>query len=312
MKSLILALLAPLLFALGNIIDNYLVSHYADENDEEESDGVGGLIIVSSFFSLIILVCILLFKFNEILSINFVSSSVLILSGILSMCAVIFYLYALEKEEVTNVVVWWQLVPVVVYILGLILLKERLLPVAILGGLIIILGVIVVNFSKSSKFDLKNIFNTDILVLMLPAVACFAFTDVLFKFVTIQESSFWVSTFFESIGMFIVGLFFFCTSYSKRESFFALIRTSGAKILSLNFTNEALYSLANLCIRFASLALPVVIVSLLNGLNLVFVFLIGVICTMFFPWITKEDISKDVLMKKTLGILLVVIGLLLL
>jgi drug/metabolite transporter (DMT)-like permease len=310
MKYILFALLAPLLFAIGNIIDNYLVSRYG--SDEHDDSGVGGLIMISAFFSFIALVVIAIFKFQEIVALTFASGFVLVLSGILSMCAVIFYLYALEKDDVTNVVVWWQLVPVAVYLIGFVMLKEQLLPEAILGGLLIVAGVIIVNFSKTKDFQLKNIFNSKVFVLMLPAVACFAFTDVLFKFITIQSSSFWVSTFFENIGIFIVGTTLFIFSKTDRRSFFRLISTSGAKILALNFSNETLYTLANLCIRYASLALPVVIVSLLNGLNLIFVFLIGLICTIFFPWISKEDISKKVLVKKILGVSVVIIGLLLL
>lgn len=82
MHWFILAAAAPLLWAITNILDEYLVGHYyKDKTDtQEEKSLVGSLVMFSALFGII--VCIFIAFINkEVFDIPWASIKVLLLSG---------------------------------------------------------------------------------------------------------------------------------------------------------------------------------------------------------------------------------------
>jgi hypothetical protein len=54
---------------------------------------------------------------------------------------------------------------------------------------------------------------------------------------------------------------------------------------------------------------PVAIINAMQGIQYAFLLVFGIFFTVFFPKILKEDISKKIIYKKVLAILLIAIGL---
>ena len=143
---------------------------------------------------------------------------------------------------------------------------------------------------------------------ILLAALFFAFNDVLFKRFTLFEGSFVTSLFWQHIGIFIVGMFFFLLVKNFREDFFLLVKNNRAKIFVLNGFSESFYVLGNLISNFATLFAPVVLVLVVNTYQTVFTFIIGISLTLFLPHIVTEKISKRHLIQRILAIVIILLG----
>src|SRR3989344_1803476 len=133
MNWLIIALLSPALWAASSHIDKYLIEKYF------KGRGVGALIIFSSIIGVFVLPFILLFE-PKPFNISFAQLILIIFSSVISILAILIYLYALKKDEASIVVPLFQTIPIFAFILGYLFLGEILSHRQIAGGLLIILG----------------------------------------------------------------------------------------------------------------------------------------------------------------------------
>ena len=61
-------------------------------------------------------------------------------------------------------------------------------------------------------------------------------------------------------------------------------------------------------VRYASLLAPVALVSAISSTTTFFVFVFGILLTLFFPALGREDLSRANLLKKGLGAILIALG----
>jgi hypothetical protein len=87
-----------------------------------------------------------------------------------------------------------------------------------------------------------------------------------------------------------------------------LIRSNGSGVFGLNLANEVINTIAVALVQYASLLAPIVLVMLVNSLQPIFVFLMGILLTLFLPKLSKENITKQVLLQKSAAIVIVLIG----
>ncbi|MEO6508590.1 MAG: hypothetical protein ABIO02_01430, partial [Patescibacteria group bacterium] len=76
-------------------------------------------------------------------------------------------------------------------------------------------------------------------------------------------------------------------------------------------TNEIFYLAARYTGYFAISLISVGLVSILAGLQPVFVLIYGVILSLWFPKILKEVISKKIVLRKAFSIVVMLVGLIL-
>ena len=75
--------------------------------------------------------------------------------------------------------------------------------------------------------------------------------------------------------------------------------------MGVNAANELINLGGGLGVRFASLLAPVALVSAISATSTFFVFLFGILLTLFFPNIGREDLSRRNLWQKAaVGILI--------
>lgn len=297
MNWFFIALIGPFLYAIANHTDKYLISKYIDEKD------VGPLIIFSALFGVFALPIILIIN-PDVSDISLFQCLILITIGILVVFSILFYLYALKIDEATFVVPFYQTVPIFGFILAYFILGETLTRTQIFASIAILFGALVLSFdiqNKSIRFKKK------VVILMITASLFYAISDVLFKFVAI-ERGFWISTFWSLVGKVLIGIVFFTFISSYRKQFLNLLKKAKAKILYLNSINETITILADSTSQYAILLAPVVLVLLVNSFQPLFVFIIGIAITLFFPKIGRESMSKSVLIQKSLGICIIVLG----
>jgi len=298
MSWFFLALIGPFLYAVTNYIDKVLLEKYFKQG------GVGTLLIFSSLLTALALP-FLYWADPASLSIGPFHAMVLAVVGALHVLVLFFYLKALESEEVSITVVFYQMVPVFAYFLGFLILGEVLTTMQMISMALIILGTSIVSFEvdTENKFKLR----TKTIFYMLAASLCWALGSVIFKAVALEEQVI-RSLFWEHLMQTLIGICLLVFIDSYRKHFLSAIRDNSKKILSLNVLNEGLYMGGNIIFGFAYLLAPVALVLLAESYQPLFALCIGIFLTMFFPKIIEEKIHIKHLWQKGFAILITGLG----
>ncbi len=300
MNWFLIALGAPILWAFVNIADTYLVANFSHKERERSS---GGLVLFSSLIGLFIAIGIFIFVPN-IFNIPFFDKILLFVTGIITIIWVILYLFALEIEEVSNVVPWFLTIPIFGYMLGYFVLGENLAKEQIIGAVIVLFGLAILSITWHEK---KKKIKHKPALYMFMACLLVAISGVLFKYVTV-EGNFWVSSFWEYIGLGVSGLVIYTFIPKYRNEFHFMHRTGGKKIFFVNIISEFMTVVGNLLTNFALLLAPVTMVYLVSSFQPAIVLGLTIIGTKFFPHIVKENISKKALFPKIIAIIIMIFG----
>ncbi len=113
-------------------------------------------------------------------------------------------------------------------------------------------------------------------------------------------------------GKFIFGVILFVSLKSYQTEFIGMIKNNGVKVVILNVINEIIGLVGEIATVFAVLLAPVAMVQSLTGLQPVFVLIIGIFLTLFFPKFAKESLSRNHLLQKIIGVVIVTVGVFLL
>lgn len=299
MSWFFIALIGPILWATVNHIDKYLLS------DRFEGSNIGALMIFSSLQCGVLVLPILYLINQNVFDISLQNIIFLIVIGVLSIFAILPYMYALDEEEASVVIPLFQLIPIWGYFFSFVILGETLNWVQVIGCLFIILGSIIITIEED--LDEKIKFKKRVIWLMLTSTILFAIYETLFKFVAIDYGLI-ISSFWEYVGALIVGILFYIFIKNYRESFLRLLRTQGKKIISLNIGSESLTIIGNIATNFALIIAPVALVLTVSGVQPLFVFLIGIFLTTFFPRIYTERLSRKHVIQKVISILVIIVG----
>lgn len=142
--------------------------------------------------------------------------------------------------------------------------------------------------------------------MMMVASLLLAAEGTIFKVIAL-ETDFWTVVFWQYIGATLFGaLLLFIPNY--RRQFFSLWKKHKAALLSINFINEAITTIGILTFRFAMLLAPLALVQMVNGFQPLFLLVIGLLLTKFWPKITKERIDKKHLIHKLTAIIIMIAG----
>lgn len=298
MSWFFIAIIGPFLYALTNHIDKILLERYFKQS------GVGTLILFSSLLSVLALP-FLLYIDPTVLDISLFHILALAVLGTLNVAVLWFYLLALMDEEASVAIVFYQLVPVFGLILGYLILDEVLSQMQLIAMGIIILGTTIISFEidNDNKFTLRR----QTIAYMTAASLLWALSSVIFKYVALDENV-WRTLFWEHLMMVIVGIFVFIFAKSYRQNFLLALRENSKSILSLNVLNESLYMLGNISFSFAYLLAPIALILLTQSFQPIFVLIIGIILTIFFPTISVEKIEAKHLWQKIMAICITGIG----
>jgi uncharacterized membrane protein len=296
---LLFAFSGPVLWAASTHMDKYLVERYFKHSD------TAVLMVFTAWIGLVMLPFIWVFD-SAALTVPLVSILVMIVSGILYMWAILFYLRAIQSAEASVVAPLYQMSTLFTFALGYLILHETLTWGNGLGVVLVILGALVLSVDTSFHFRVMKL---RILFLMMLATFVFALSIVIFKFFAVQEQ-FWSTTFWTYVGEALFGVGILAVPRYLKQ-FTTLLKTNTKALLAVNGVNELINLGGGLGVRFASLFAPVVIVSAISSTTTLFVFLFGILLTIFFPRLAHEDISRANLLQKGAAAVLVVVGVIL-
>jgi uncharacterized membrane protein len=300
MRWLLFAILGPLSWALSTHIDKYLVDKYFRDSD------TAVLMVFTAVAGLLALPIIWYFV-PDVLALPLPAMVVMTISGVLYMAAMLFYLRAIQSDEASAVAPFFQLSTIFTLLLAYLFLNENLGFSQLFGIGLIIAGALAVSTGGSALRQQQ--FKTRLLILMTAATFIIALSSVLFKYFALEDT-FWGTTFWTFVGEGIFGAAVMLFS-AYRQEFVKLFKQSPGAIIGINAANELVNLGGGLGVRFASLLAPVALVSAVSSTTTLFVFAFGVLLTLFFPRLGREDLSARNLLRKGVAALLVSAGVLL-
>ncbi len=295
---LFLAAIPPLLWASINHVDKYAVDRFMKGRE------AGSLVIFTGIAGL--LVAILLHLVGAPSSVPFLYAIPMLAAGTMLVLSYVPYLYALEHDEATNIAPLFQLVAPLAYLSALVFLHERVQVSQLAAGGVIFLGALVLSFDfKRTRIKAKSFF------LMLLTSFMIALNVVMFKSFALS-TDFWTSVYYDVLGAAIAGAILFLVISSYRTSFIGAIREHKYKVVLINMYAELLNIFARMINCFVALTLSIAVVQFINGLQPLFILILGIVFTKFTPQYVKEAVDRKALIQKGVAIALMISGLALL
>ncbi len=295
-SGFVLGAMAAFFWSITNVIDQHLVSKYSPDGN------IGGVLLLSCFFPGFLALIALGLSSGVIFDIKLVDSLVLILSGVLMVVWLYFYLKALTEDDAAVVMALLVLAPFFSLIFGYILLGETLSHMQMLSGLVIISGALLVSYQPATNKIKKKL-----LFYALGASITIALLHSLFKIFTVQED-FWQSLFWRSLGMVVSGLLLFLILETYRSHFISFIEQHLKRAVSLNTANESLTLLGDTLFAFAILFSPLAIVQASESYQPIFVILITFVLARFGVKSFLQEGPNPRWRYKLAGIILVFLG----
>lgn len=292
-----IALIGPVLYAITNHIDKYILEKYFKAGE------VGAVVIFSACFSIFALPIIFLIE-PGVFAVDFITKMTLMFTGGLNVVCLLLYLNALRDDEASVVVPFYQTIPVFGFILGYFILGEVLNSQQLFAGIMILIGTTIISFDFSTG---KPVFKKRVALLMLISSLIFAIIGVVFKLIAVSEG-FWFSIFWSLFGNVMVGSLIFLFMKSYRKQFLEVFKVNSRAVLAASSLNEIFFISADGVTAYATLLAPISLVMVVNGFQPVFVFIIGIFLTLFFPETCKESLSRNDLAQKILAIGFIVGG----
>ena len=293
---LLYAFSGPIMWAVSTHIDKFLVDKYFRDSD------TAVLMVFTALLGIIALPAIWLFE-PKVLALPWLATGVMILSGILYMGAMLFYLRAIQTEEASVVAPLFQANTLFTFALGAIILHEMPHWPQLLGAGLVILGALGLSLGKNLHL---GSFKPRLVMLMLAATFVVALSSVAFKFFAVQDE-FWSTTFWTFVGEGLFGAAILALP-KYRQQFLTLFRRNPGAVIGVNAANELINLGGGLGVRYASLLAPVALVSAVSATTTFFVFFFSILLTLFFPKVGHEDLSARNVIQKAIGGILIMAG----
>jgi len=292
----VFAFSGPVLWAISVHLDKYLVERFFKESN------VAVMLLFTAFVGVLLLPFIWLYE-PSVTAPGLGSIALIILAGILYMVAMLLYLQALQTEEASIVAPYFQAGPLFGYGLAYLVLGETLTGRQLAGGVLIILGAL----SVSVRFAYgARMFKTRLAVLMLTCGFAGALAGLIFKIFALNVE-FWTTTFWMYAGEAIFGCALLLVPTYRRQ-LLATLRVNTAALLSINGSNELINLGGGLGNRYALMFAPLSIVQAIGSTTTLFVFAFGVVLSLLWPGLGREDLSGRELVKKGIAAVLVAVG----
>jgi drug/metabolite transporter (DMT)-like permease len=293
---LLFAFSGPLLWAISTHIDKFLVDKYFRASD------TAVLMVFTALLGVLALPVIWLLQ-PKVLALPWTATAVMTVSGILYMGAMLFYLRAIQSEEASVVAPLFQANTLFTFALGLVILHEIPRWPQLLGAGLVVAGALGLSLDKKLHF---GSFKPRLVLLMCGATFVLALSSVVFKFFAVQDE-FWSTTFWTFVGEGLFGAGILAVPHYRKQ-FVHLFRRNPGAVIGVNAANELINLGGGLGVRYASLLAPVGLVSAISATSTFFVFIFGMLLTLFFPRLGREDLSARNLLQKAAGGLAIMAG----
>ncbi len=216
----------------------------------------------------------------------------------------IFLFKALKCDDISIVIPLGSLKPIIVLILSIIFLKEVLNSNEIIAFILFFIGGAILSIRELS---LRKIKVTPALKYLSINCTLSAINAVLIKHLLS------VVPVFEGYILFKMGIVIttivFLFNKKVRKSFKLDFSGLSIKSRSIFISNQIIALGSHYTLSMAISLASISLINAARGAQLVFVFIITLLVSRFFPNILKEDIDKKIILKKIAGIFFVILAL---
>lgn len=232
------------------------------------------------------------------------SQTILILSaGLFLIFYLIPYFKALKLDDVSRVAPLFQLIPVITLILSTIFLKETLSFRQTVGLILVVLGGIILS---AEKIEGKFFRPRKAMWLMILSSFMYSCVLILFRFV-VREVGYWTTLSWQYMGIGLGAIFFLFLE--KTRSSIKAQATQLRSSLPIIGANNGIAIVAGMSISYAISLVSVPLVTIIGGIQPVVVLVYGLILSLWFPKLIKEDIKISTIIHKLTSIVVIFIGL---
>lgn len=228
------------------------------------------------------------------------------LSGTCFVFGIYFFFKILLKYEVSWVVplLYGVFVPIITFIFSRIFLNEILTSFQLFAFMLLILGGLIISFSRQYKFSA---------IFYLIVAAIFISLDFVFLKIVFNHTNFFTGYILSRFGGFLAVLIILSIFYSiKRKSIFenptSLLSGVGAILIFKQF----LAFVANLLLIYAISLGALSLINGLGGIRYVFLLVFAVVFAKKWPQLMNEPVSFLPILRKSIAILLIVFSVLIL
>jgi uncharacterized membrane protein len=284
---IILTLLSAGIGSIGSIYDRYIVKNELKNTDT--------LLVLWGFFTGIMF-CGPAIITNEI-SFSALTLALGIISGALYIAAMHYYYKAINEGEVSRVVPILSMNPVLVLILATIFLGEIHTPIKYLGIAFILIGVIVHTIDREHhKLISKKIIFWGVL-----SASLFAIKNIVAKIMSLAEMTPLNVLFWIGLCIFIINIPITIILWKK-------LKIKHKRDLPEIATVATIAGAATLIYTAAIVIGPVSLVTFLDRISILFVFIISEIIDFFNPKLLHEKFSTSAFYQKLIGVIIVLVG----
>jgi len=292
MNWVVLTLIAVLFWSVQSILNKYFRVSYFENS-------LGYII----FLTPIGLYSLVLLFFEPFVLLGTTEGVAAILSGIVAFVGYYFYIESLHKEEVSRVVILGGISPLFVLVLSTIFLNEILTTEQYIAFALILTGSIIMSFKRvEQRIELKY----GALLVLLSSLF-FSIQGVLFKYVS--KANLATIMVYRQFGFIACVLLVFFISKKAKEYTRKVINDLNIKKKVSVYCSEIIGLTGLFLFYLAVQKGPVSLVSVTGGFQPIFVFILAIIISTFFPKFLKEEINKKTISLKIISIILMVTGL---
>ena len=292
MDWLILSILASILWALGTIIDKYILTKHMQDPISYQ------LLYVATESPILLLLLI----FTDV-SFAFPWLALGIVAGLSHYLGLLLYFKAMMIEEASRVISLFYIGPIFTLILAAILLKENLTSPMYAGVLLLVLGAISISYKRVEG---KGTVISPALGLLLLCSFTLSIYEILTKYVL---GSFDLTSYlFWEFAGFLIAAFLTSSHPRIRHNFLKSVKGMSRPVLFWRCVNTYM-SLTALILYFAAMSIGLAsLVSGATSFEPFFVLVFALLFSFFLPQVLKEDIGRRALVMKALAVTLIVAG----
>lgn len=231
------------------------------------------------------------------------------LSGIFFILGIYFYFKVLLKYEASWVVpfLFGVIVPIVTYILGRIFLGEGLTFFQFLAFVLLVIGGFILSFGR--RYDLKSI-------AFLTIAGIFISLELVFLKIAFEHTNFLSGYVLSRIGGFIAAAVIVGIIYIRRDGKNISAKGFGLKEFIANPASklavfkQIISFVGNFLLIYAVSIGNLTLVNGLGGMRYAFVFLIAIFLARKWPEMMDEPLGIKTIIKKSIAILFIIVGVL--
>lgn len=285
-------LTAQFIWSVTSVIDKIVISKGYIKNP----------LVYIAVTSLTDVLLVVLLPFTGFAPLDFADFLTALLFGIFFGASVVVYYKAVQYEEISKIIIFAQLGPVLVFAGSYFFLGEHLSGNNLIGFLLFIIAGCILSYNGEEKsFKFGRAFFLMMVSMILSSFA------ILFEKHVFNITGFWSAFLWLRLASFASLSVLFLPSV--RKEFFQNFKTIGYKAKKLIGFKMVIDFTALMLAGYAISKAPVSMVTALgNSVMPLFVFLIAVLISIYRPNILKEDISKKAVIAKMLAIFFVLAG----